>query len=228
LGQAAAGVQAYPLPEVTRSPSYRADIPMLAAMFRYAMANPRRANLLAFLRISVATWARPDAALDASTGRGQWNSQRGCSTSTRSGAGRRRSGGRWFPSPNAPANGSTRSPAPSFLEELSKSTWRRMQAELGIPFEGEGGMKLVRRSMMTLARKRLGEEHWIQGRMMAGHVPMTVSDIYALPDPANLGRALAVTKAIIDEIDQLAPGAFYRDFTAHDGKVVELKATKNG
>jgi hypothetical protein len=62
--------------------------------------------------------------------------------------------------------------------------------------------------MMTLARKRLGEEHWIQGRMMAGHVPMTVSDIYALPDPANLGRALAVTKAIIDEIDQLAPGAF--------------------
>jgi hypothetical protein len=60
-------------------------------------------------------------------------------------------------------------------------------AELGIPFDGEGGMKLIRRSMMTLARKRLGEEHWIQGRMMAGHVPMTVSDIYALPDPANLG-----------------------------------------
>jgi hypothetical protein len=83
-----------------------------------------------------------------------------------------------------------------------------MQAKLGIPFDGEGGMKLIRRSMMTLARKRLGEEHWIQGRMMAGHEPMTVSDIYAIPDPANLGRALAVTQSIIDDIEALVPGAF--------------------
>jgi hypothetical protein len=44
--------------------------------------------------------------------------------------------------------------------------------------------------------------------MMAGHVPMTVSDIYAIPDPSNLGRALAVTQGIIDEIEALAPGAF--------------------
>jgi hypothetical protein len=64
--------------------------------------------------------------------------------------------------------------------------------------------------------------------MMAGHVPMTTSDIYALPDPANLGRALAVTKAIIDEIDQLAPGAFYRTFTANGGNVVEPRRAKNG
>jgi hypothetical protein len=35
-----------------------------------------------------------------------------------------------------------------------------------------------------------------------------VSDVYALPDPANLGRALAVTQGIIDEIEKLAPGAF--------------------
>jgi hypothetical protein len=89
-----------------------------------------------------------------------------------------------------------------------------MQAELAIPFDGQGGMKLIRRSVSTIARKRLGEENWIQGRMMLGHVPMTVSDIYALPDPANLGRALAVTESIIEEIEKFAPGAFYRSFTA--------------
>jgi hypothetical protein len=50
--------------------------------------------------------------------------------------------------------------------------------------------------------------------MMAGHVPTTVSDIYALPEPANLGRALAVTQSIIDEIGKLTPGAFKSAFTA--------------
>ena len=50
--------------------------------------------------------------------------------------------------------------------ELSKATWRRMQAELNIPFDGRGGMKLIRRSVAAIARKRLGEESWIQGRMM--------------------------------------------------------------
>ena len=98
--------------------------------------------------------------------------------------------------------------------ELSKATWRRMQADLRIPFDGQGGMKLIRRSVMTLARRRLGEEHWIQGRMMAGHVAVTMSDIYALPDPANLGLALAVTESIIDELEQLAPGAFNMRLTA--------------
>jgi hypothetical protein len=81
---------------------------------------------------------------------------------------------------------------------------------------------LIRRSIMTIARRRLGEEHWIQGRMMAGHVKVTVSDLYALLDPANLGRALAVTEAIIDEIEALAPGAFYRDFTAEGGNVASI------
>lgn len=198
-----------PLPEVTRSPSYRADVPMLAAMFRYAM-QPRRQNLLAFLRISVATWARPDAALDASTdaARGQWNSQ--ARVFNLNPVGRRQTKKRraTVPVPQCVGEWLDTIKGPVVPQELSKATWRRMQAELGIPFDGQGGMKLIRRSMMTLARKRLGEEHWIQGRMMAGHVPMTVSDIYALPDPSNLGRALAVTQALIDEIEALCPGAF--------------------
>jgi integrase len=208
-----------PLTEVTRSPSYRADVPMLAAMFRYAMATPRRANLLAFLRLSVATWGRPDAIMDASTLRGQWNSQ--ARVFSLNPVGRRQTKKRraTVPVPECTGEWLDTIKGPVVPLELSKATWRRMQADLGIPFDGEGGMKLVRRSMMTLARKRLGEEHWIQGRMMAGHVPVTVSDIYALPDPANLGRALAVTKGLIDEIDKLAPGAFYRTFTASDGNV---------
>jgi hypothetical protein len=216
-----------PLTEVTKSPSYRADIPMLAAMFRYAM-KPRRQNLLAFLRLSVATWGRPDAIMDASTLRGQWNSQ--ARVFNLNPVGRRQTKKRRaiVPVPECIGEWLDTIKGPIVPQELSKATWRRMQASLGIPFDGEGGMKLVRRSMMTLARKRLGEEHWIQGRMMAGHVPMTVSDIYALPDPANLGRALAVTKAIIDDIDQLAPGAFYRNFTANGGNVVSIGSAKNG
>jgi hypothetical protein len=49
--------------------------------------------------------------------------------------------------------------------------------------------------------------------MMLGHVKASVSDIYTLPDPANLGLVLAAAEEIIDEIEALAPGA-YRAFTA--------------
>lgn len=231
-----------PLTEVTRSPDYRADIPMLAAMFRYCL-EPKartdkerrriigaRANLLAFLRLSVATWGRPDAVMDASTAteRGQWNSQ--ARVLNLNPVGRRQTKKRraMVPVPERVGEWLDTISGPVVPRELSKATWRRMQTELGVPFDGQGGMKLIRRSMMTLARKRLGEEHWVQGRMMAGHVPMTVSDIYALPDPANLGRALAVTQGIIDEIDQLAPGAFYFKVTASAGNVVLLRSGKNG
>ena len=211
-----------PLPEVTRSPSYRADIPMLAAMFRYAM-EPRRQNLLAFLRISVATWCRPDAALDAHTGRGQWNNQ--ARVFSLNPVGRRQTKKRraTVPVPECVGEWLDTINGPVMPKELSKATWRRMQSELGIPFDGEGGMKLIRRSMMTLARKRLGEEHWVQGRTMAGHVPMTVSDIYALPEPSNLGRALAVTQSIIEEINQFAGGDVYRTFAATAGNVVSIR-----
>jgi hypothetical protein len=223
------GFKPIPLPEVTRSPSYRADVPMLAAMFRYAM-QPRRGNLLAFLRLSVATWGRPDAIMDASTSpeRGQWSSQ--ARVFNLNPVGRRQTKKRraTVPVPECIGEWLDSIKGPVVPQELSKATWRRMQLELGIPFDGQGGMKLTRRSISTLARKRLGEEHWVQGRMMLGHVPMTVSDLYALPDPSNLGIALAATKAIIDEIDKLAPGAFYRKDTASAGNVVAIGSGKNG
>jgi hypothetical protein len=218
-----------PLPEVTRSPSYRADIPTIAAMFDYAM-KPRRENLLAFLRLSVATWGRPDAVLDASTAsaRGQWNSQ--ARVFNLNPVGRRQSKMRraMVPVPDDVGKWLDTIHGPVCPKEVSKATWRRMQATLAIPFDGQGGMKLMRRSVMTLARKRLGEEHWVQGRMMAGHVPMNISDIYALPEPSNLGRALAVTEGIIGEIEAFTPGAFYREFTASENAAASTEDCHNG
>jgi hypothetical protein len=154
--------------------------------------------------------------MDASTqaARGQWNSQ--ARVFSLNPVGRRQTKKRraTVPVPGCIGEWLDTLDGPICSKEVSKATWRRMQAELGIPFEGQGGMKLVRRSIATLARRRLGEEHWVQGRMMLGHVPISVSDVYALPEPANLGRALAVTQTIIDDIEKLAPGAFYRTLTA--------------
>jgi hypothetical protein len=44
--------------------------------------------------------------------------------------------------------------------------------------------------------------------MMLGHRKASTSDIYALFDPLNLGLALSVTEAIMDEIEAVTPGAF--------------------
>lgn len=215
-----------PLPEVTRSPEFRATIPQLAAMFRYAMETPRRTNLLAFLRLSVATWGRPDAIMDASTAsaRGQWKSQ--ARVFDLNPIGRRQTKKRRpaVPVPECVGEWLDGVKGPVVPDQLSKATWRRMEAALGLPGNGESGMKCIRRSVATLARPLIGERDWdSQGKMMLGHRPASTSDIYALPDPVHFGVALAATKAVIDEIDKLAPGAFYRKDTATEGNVVSLK-----
>jgi hypothetical protein len=219
-----------PLPEVTNSPIYRASIPQLAAMFRYAMASPRRANLLAFLRISVATWCRPDAAMDASTSRarGQWLPEARAFNLNPVGRRQTRKRRALVPVPECVGAWLDTIDGPIVPAELSKSTWRRMEKDLGLPGAGQSGMKLTRRSVAHHARPRIGERDWIQGETMLGHRKPSTSDVYALPDPAHLGVALKATETIIRQIEKLAPGAFYRNFTAHDGKVVELKAAKNG
>jgi len=205
-----------PLKELSRTPEYRADISDLAAMFRYALETPRRSNLLAFLRLSVITWARPDAVMDASVtvGRGQWYSKARVLMLNPKGRRQTRKFRATVPVPESVAWWLDESIGPIVNGGLSKTTWQRMEAGLGMPRAGQSGMKLIRRSVATIARKQLGEEHWIQGRMMLGHVQPTTSDIYAVADPSHLGRAMAVTSALIEAIEKEAPGAFYRSLTA--------------
>jgi len=218
--------------EVANSPKYRASIAVIAKMFNFCLrpddasvrhwrapdvtnANlveiriAERTNLLRYLRAAVATWARPDAIYDLR--KRQWHSSAGVLDL------------------NPPNRRQTRKHRPMVpiarqfaphLDDLDdvwlpvtsiRSAWDKMSAALGLPEGGEAGEKLIRRSMATIARPRIGEERWRQGEMMLGHVKSTVSDIYAYRDPLNLGIALAVTESIIDEIEALSPGAFACD-----------------
>lgn len=174
-------------------------------MFRFAMAEPHRINLLRYLRFATATWARPDAIFEA--GPAQWIQAArvlDLNPTNRKQTTKHR--------PKVPV---ARQFAPfldngqAFIPVSSvRSSWEKMRKELGLPSDREAYVKLIRRSVATIARKRIGEANWRQGEMMLGHVKASVSDIYALPDPANLGLALAATEGIIDEIEALAPGAF--------------------
>lgn len=222
---------------VSRTPDYRADVKTLAAMFDYCL-NPKartkkeatyfrgeRTSLLRYLRMAVATWARPDAILDVSAR--QWN------------------GSARVLDMNPPGRRQTKKFRPKlpiahqfapWLDELEgnwlditviSQPWTKMARRLGLPAGRESGPKLIRRSMATLARRRMGEANWRQGEMMLGHVKASISDVYAIPDPANLGLALAVTEEIIDEIEALAPGA-YRNFTAPAATLKLVKGGQNG
>lgn len=219
-----------PMKELTRTPTYRADLDKLAEAFDYAMAHEARANLLSFLRLSVMTWARPDAAMEATTKRRQWDSNSRVFNLNPSGRRQTKKyratvpigevGGWWLDNLDGRivAGG------------LSGSTWQRMARSIGIPGGGEGGMKLIRRSVSTMARKpeHLGETYWIQGRMMLGHVQPTTSDYYAIHDPTHLGRALAATDAIIEGIESRKKGAFTSLLPHKDAKVWYIGAVKNG
>lgn len=247
-GQSAA-FAADPIGEVAQSPVFRADIDRLAAMFKFcldpqpkadakrwtpafaAMAVERRTNLLRYLRAAVATWARPDAIYELKI-RGQWHADAGVLDLNP--PGRRQT------KKHRPRIAVSRQFRP-WLEEARKRdtylpvasirhAWDVMREQLDLPGDREAGEKLVRRSMATLGRKIIGEANWVQGKMMLGHVKFDTSDIYALPDPANLGLALAATEAIIDEIEARVPGAYSGVVTAglpHGlSAVVPLKLVK--
>lgn len=223
---------------VANSPTFRADVKTLAAMFNYCLhpegrsdkerdyLREARKNLLAFLRLSVATWARPDAIFDAKAD--QWVSE--ARVLDLNPIGRRQT------KKHRPKVPIARQMVP-FLDEAEgplvdiltlNQPWTKMARKLGLPTGRQAGPKLVRRSMATIARKRIGEANWQQGKMMLGHVRFDVSDIYALPDPANLGLALAATESIIDDIETLAPGAFYRNDTAGAVQLKLVEGGKNG
>lgn len=211
---------------LAKSPIYRADIDTLAGMFRFCLypepkPNQRwspkvaekivesRVNLLRYLRAAVATWARPDAIYDLRA-KGQWHSAAGVldlNPPNRTQTKKRR--------PTIPV---ARQFRPCLDEAMSRDNyipvstikhgWSAMRLHLGLPGDAEAGEKLIRRSVSTICRRTIGEANWVQGEMMLGHQKASISDIYAIPDPANLGLALAATEQLIDEIESRVPGAF--------------------
>ncbi|WP_236036100.1 hypothetical protein [Rhizorhabdus histidinilytica] len=209
--------------EVSRTPAYRADVAMLAKMFRYcvdpwdidehntwARRRLNRAQLHRFLQISVATWARPDAAHDVSTDRAkdQWHSNARALNLNPKGRAQTK---KYRPIvPIASRMAALLDANTGFYVSVDsvKAAFESMQVALDLPRDGETGLKVIRRSMAHLARERLGERDWIEGQIMLGHKKVTTSDTYAPFNTGYLGQALRVTEEIIDAIEKLTPGAF--------------------
>jgi hypothetical protein len=218
-----AGFTAKKPSEVSRTPSYRADVKTLAAMFRYCV-DPQdatefntlkrmrmdRAQLHRFLQVSVATWARPDAAHDVSTNRDrdQWHSNARALNLNPKGRPQTKKHRPIVPiGPRMSALFDTTKGFYVSVDSVRRS-FEGMQDALQLPRDRETGLKLVRRSMSHIARARLGERDWIEGQIMLGHRKTSTSDIYAPFEVGYLSRALEVTDAIIEEIEALCPGAF--------------------
>ena len=224
------------LTSVAASPEYRADVGTIARMFRFCLYPPARSDkeretrvrersqLLLFLRAAVATWARPAEIYDLADDR-QWNPSARVLNLNPPGRRQTRKYRTRVPVPRQFAPFLNAMNGPYLSVSSLRAPWAKAQAFAGCPdLAGEAGEKLIRRSMATIARRRIGEANWVQGQMMLGHVKHDISDIYALPDPANLGLALAVTEQIIDEIEALCPGA-YSQITASSET---LKASSEG
>jgi hypothetical protein len=218
----AAAFTAKPPSEVSRTPAYRADVKTLARMFSYCVdpggesdaimkrRRREREQLLRFLQISVATWARPDAAHDVSTERerDQWHSNARALNLNPRGRPQTKKHRPIVPIGHRVAALLDANKGFYVSVDSVRKSFQSMSAELGLPGDGEGGMKLIRRSMAHLGRQRLGERDWVEGQIMLGHRRATTSDTYAAFDAGYLGRVLEVTDAIIAEVEKLAPGAF--------------------
>lgn len=208
--------------ELNRTPQHRSSIDELARMFRYCLhpetgAQPAarqrrdRTGLLAFLRVSVATLARPDAAHDLSTDpkRRQWNGDRRVVSLNPEGRRQTRKHRAVVPAARqlVPVLDATRG---FVVPGMSvRSAWDTMASALSLPRDREAGMKLVRRSVADIVRSRLAPTAWPELEMMLGHSRFDeVSDLYAPFRPDYLRRALAAIEAIIDEIEKAAPGAY--------------------
>lgn len=228
----AAAFQAKKPDEVSETPAYRADIAKLAEMFNYCLRPPRAAGmsdkaydrqlayreaLLRFLRVSVATWCRPDAAYDVSTDpeRRQWYPDIRALALNPRGRPQTKKYRPVVPVAHQLVEHLKAAPVGFYVGPLSiRTAFEGMQDELRLPRDGETGQKLIRRSIAKLARSRLGEALWVEGQMMLGHrVHSKTSDIYAAFEAGYLTNALAVTEQIIDEIEVKAPGAFRRSIT---------------
>lgn len=218
-----AGFTAKAPDEVSRTPAYRADLATLAKMFRYCVApwdetehntvnrmKMDRAQLHRFLQISVATWARPDAAHDVNTDRAkdQWHSNARALNLNPKGRPQTK---KYRPIvPIAHQMAALLDATKGYYVSVGsvKGAFESMQSALELPRDGETGLKVIRRSMAHIARQKLGERDWIEGQIMLGHKKVTTSDTYAPFDTGYLAAALRVTEEIINAIEKLTPGAF--------------------
>lgn len=214
--------------DLNRTPRFRAKVTHLVAMFRYCL-HPEgptvrsekersrrvreRQHILAFLRVSVLTLARPDAAHDISTdpSRGQWNSEQGILDLNPRG---RRQTKKYRPIVPIARQG-----RPLFDETKGFSVktgsarkgFYTMAQELGLPGDRESGMKLIRRSMADLIRARLVAAGRSEDElsMFLGHRKInSVSELYAPFNPGYLNNVRAVIEGIADEIEAGCQGAF--------------------
>lgn len=221
--------------DVSRTPVHRSDVAELAKMFAYATDRKRKkrcAPLHRFLIASIATAARPDAVLDLSTkaDRRQWLSDRSVIRLNPEG---RRQTKKHRATVKAPwqfaawLDADTEAkPGPFVPVGNVKHAWATMAKELELPRDGESGTKLIRRSVAQLLRDRgvPGEEL----ELLLGHRQMkATTDTYAPFKPEYLANATKEIEAIIDEIETLVPGAFYRSNTGKAPNVVPMKGVKN-
>lgn len=234
-GDANRPAQFKPIPTKTlnRTPEHRSDVAELARMFRYA-TDPRypvkRGPLHRFLIASVATLGRPDAIHDISTSpvRGQWNGNARILRLNQKG--RRQTKKYRATVPIAWQAALHFDAVDGFFVRVAsvKSAWESMAEDIGLPGDGQAGMKLIRRSMAKLLRDRLPKADWPEIEMFLGHARFdATSDIYAPFDPDYLSAARAEIERIIDEIETLAPGAFHRKDTGNGATIIPMRGAKS-
>jgi hypothetical protein len=216
-----------PTKELNHTPQRRLSVKELADAFAYATDQrypTKRLGLHRFLMLSVGTVARPDAVHDFSTApeRRQWNPER--QVIALNPAGRRQTRKRRA-IVSAPRQLAVRIDEVDgfFVPFISvKSAWETMVQKLGWPTNGEGGMKLVRRSVGQLLRDagtpRAWSKEWRdparkvpseQIEVQLGHrVIDSVTDLYAGFDPDYQSAATAALETIIDAIIERCPAAF--------------------
>lgn len=210
-----AGFQPKPLAQVNQSPRWRATVEQIAAMFQWAVTQGKRGEALhRFLAISVATLARPDAALDFSTAnhREQWNAANGVINLNPQGrlqTKKHRAIVRcparlrpWIEATDGQFVRNNREPVSSI-----RSAWDSMREDIGLPSGAAGGSKSVRRSMASILRSRRCPVDQLE--MQLGHrVLRSVTETYAPYDPDYLSDVLGMIDTIMGEIEKVVPTAF--------------------
>jgi hypothetical protein len=92
-----------------------------------------------------------------------------------------------------------------------------------LPSNGQAGPKLIHLSIATIVRRNIGEAKWKQGEIMLSYAVFAISDIYAIPDPTNLGLALAAPRLSLMRSERSPSGAFYREVTAQSSNLALVR-----